>query len=266
MVRFLVDHRVAACTTLARILWIQGFPDQAAHKAQSTLEEARAIDHVLSVCNVLGHAACPIALHVGDLAAAECLLATLLEHSSKHALLVWNALGRCQHGTLLLARGDVTGLVVLRTAFGWLREARFGFYDAVFLGTLAEGLAAAGQMAEARKTIDEAIERCERSEGRWCLPELLRIKGGLLRLDASPGAVRAAEDHYRQALELAREQKALSWELRAATSMAKLWDANGKTSDAHQLLSSVYNRFSEGFETADLKAASALIDNLAARS
>jgi predicted ATPase len=123
-------------------------------------------------------------------------------------------------------------------------------------------MAAAGQTAEARITIDEALERCERSEGRWCLPELLRIKGELLRLDGSATAVRAAEDHYLQALEWARRQEALSWELRAATSLAELWHGQGKPADAHQLLSSVYNRFSEGLETADLKTARALINEL----
>jgi predicted ATPase len=107
--------------------------------------------------------------------------------------------------------------------------------------------------------IDEALERCERSEERWCLPELLRIKGELLRLEGTADAIQAAEDHFKQALEWARRQEALSWELRAATSLAELWLRRDKTAEADQLLSSVYNRFTEGFETADLKAARALI-------
>ena len=138
--------------------------------------------------------------------------------------------------------GEVAGLALLRAALDWLREARFGYYDAIFLGTLAQGMAAAAQTAEVRTVIDEALERCDRSEGRWCLAELLRIKASLLRLDGSATAVKAAEDHYLQALEWARRQEALSWELRAATSVAELWHGRGKTADAHQLLSSVYNR------------------------
>jgi predicted ATPase len=89
---------------------------------------------------------------------------------------------------------------------------------------------------------------------------LLRIKGELLRLEGSANAIDAAEDHFVQALEWARRQEALSWELRAATSLAELWHGRGKSADAHQLLTSVYNRFNEGFETADLKTAGALID------
>jgi predicted ATPase/DNA-binding winged helix-turn-helix (wHTH) protein len=257
-----VDHRVGARTTLSRILWMQGFPDQAVRSAQSAVNEARATDHALTLCTALAHAACPIALYIGDLAAAERFVAMLLEYSAKHPLTMWDALGRCLNGTLFLARGDAGGLPLLQTALDWLREAKFGYYNAIFLGTLAQGMAAAGQTAEARVAIDDALEQCDRSEGRWCLPELLRIKGELLRLGGSANAVNAAEDNYLRALEAARRQGALSWELRAATSLAKLWHGRCKTAEAEQLLSSVYNRFSEGFDTHDLKTARALITEL----
>jgi hypothetical protein len=199
--RLLVDHRVTVRTILSRILWMQGFPDQAVRSAGSTVDEARATDHALSLCTALGHAACPIALYVGDLAAAECSLAMLLEQSAKHALTLWDALGRCLKGTLLLTRGDAAGMALLRTGVDWLREARFGFYEAMFLGTLAQGMAAAGRTPEARMVIEEALEWCERTEGGWCLPELLRIKGELLRLDGSATAIAAAEEQYMQALQ-----------------------------------------------------------------
>src|SRR4029450_4295814 len=119
-----------------------------------------------------------------------------------------------------------------------------------------------GQTTEGRIAVDEVLERCESGEERWCLPELLRIKGDLLGLEGTADAIEAAEDHFNQALEWARRQEALSWELRAATSLAELWRARGMTADAEQLLSSVYSKFTEGFETADLKAAHALITEL----
>jgi predicted ATPase len=216
----------------------------------------------VSLCAALAHAACPVALHVGDLAAAERLVARLLENSAKHPLTMWNVLGRCLQGALLLARGDVAGLALLRATLDRLREARLHFWYAMFLPTLAQGMSAAEQTAEARTVVDEALDRCERTEGRWCLPELLRIKGELLRLEGSANAIDAAENHFMQALEWARRQEALSWELRAATRLAELWHGRGKTADAHQLLTSVYNRFNEGFETADLKTACALIASL----
>jgi predicted ATPase len=253
------NHNVAVRTTLSNVLWMQGFPDQAVRCAQRAVDGARATNHELTLCYALAYSASPIALYVGDLAAAESSVTTLLEHSAKHALPVWNALGGCLKGTLVLARSDIAGLALLRTALDWLREARFGLRYAAFLGALAQGMAAAGQTADARMAIDEALERCERGEERWCLPELLRIKGEILRREGTADAIEAAEDHFKQAHEWARRQQALSWELRAATSLAQLWHRRGKTAEADQLLSSVYNRFTEGFETADLKAACALI-------
>jgi predicted ATPase len=94
------------------------------------------------------------------------------------------------------------------------------------------------------------------------LAELLRVKGELLPLRGEPGAAATAEGHFRQALDLARQQGALSWELRAATSLTRLWRSEARNEEALELLPSVYDRFTEGFTTADLKAAKALIKEL----
>ena len=131
-----------------------------------------------------------------------------------------------------------------------------------FLGALAEGLARAGQGAEALAAIDEALALSERDEERWCVAELLRIKGELVLSEGGPDAAEAAEDHFRQALDWARRQGALSWELRAATSLARLWRDQNRTKAAREILAPVYDRFTEGFETTDLKAAKLLLDGL----
>jgi predicted ATPase len=131
-----------------------------------------------------------------------------------------------------------------------------------FLGVYAEGLGRAGQVAEGLTTIGEALARSERGEGRWCIAELLRSKGELLLLEGAPNATAAAEDHFREALDWARRRGALSWELRCATSLARLWREHARNDEARELLASVYDRFSEGFATADLKAAKALLDDL----
>jgi predicted ATPase len=91
---------------------------------------------------------------------------------------------------------------------------------------------------------------------------LLRARGDLLLLEGGPDAAAAAEDHYKQGLDWARRQGALSWELRCATSLAQLWREQQRTKKARELLSAVYDRFTEGFETADLKTAKALLDSL----
>ena len=117
----------------------------------------------------------------------------------------------------------------------------------------------AGQIAQALVTIDEALARSERNEERWCLAELLRIKGELVLLEGAAKAAVAAEDHFLQALDWAHWQGALSWELRAATSLARLRHQQDRTAEARGFLAPVYDRFTEGFETADLKAAKALL-------
>jgi len=264
--RFQFDQRVAAHSTLSHILWLQGFPDQAVRSARATLEVAQATDHALSLCNALGHAAFPVALYVGDLARAEQFLSMLLNYLAEHALTVWNALGLCLRGLLLVKRGDATGLPLLRSALDELRDMRFRLRYSAYVGTLADGLGAAGQITEARVAIEEALEWSERSGERWYKPELLRIKGGLVRLEGSAAAVSGAEDHYRQALDWARRQDALSWELRAATSLAQLWEQHSRTREADKLLSSVYGRFNEGFETSDLKTARELLDRFGTTS
>jgi predicted ATPase/DNA-binding winged helix-turn-helix (wHTH) protein len=258
--RRLFAERAAARSMFPEIVWIQGLPDQAIRWARIALDDAEVTDNALQLSNALARAACPIALYVGDLVEAERSIETLLDCSTKHALNNWNALGRCWKGGLLLAQGDAAGLAVLREALDWHREAKIAYHYVAFLGTLAEGLGAAGQLTQAQVAIDEALERTDRNDERWCMPEILRIKGELVKVDGSADAHQAAEDYFLQALDWARRQGALSWELRAATSQARLWHQNRKTADAEGLLSSVYDRFTEGFETADLRTARALID------
>jgi predicted ATPase len=161
-----------------------------------------------------------------------------------------------------LARNDPTGLTLLRGGLAWLREARFSRHYVSLLGTLAQGLGAAGRTAEAHSAIDEGIERAESSEELWCLPEQLRIKDEILRLEGLSSADEGAEQYFQKALALARQQQALSWELRAATSLAKLWREDGRAAEAGQLLSGVYERFTEGFDTLDLRTTRQLINEL----
>ena len=260
-IRFVWDQRVAGEMVLAAILWLQGFPDQAMRTAQRTIESARAREHTISLCYALSNAACPVALWVGDLAAAESYVSRLLDHSAKLAMAIWTAEGGCLKGALLLKRGRVDeGLQLLRTSLDELRETGSVSRYWAFLGVLAEGFAAAGEVAAGLAAIDEALERSDNGGERWCIAELLRIKGELILLEDAPDAAAAAEDHFRQALNWARRQGALSWELRAATSLARVWRDQGRGDEAHQLLEPVYNQFTEGFETADLRAAKALLD------
>ena len=205
-------------------------------------------------------AACPIALWVGDLAAAEHYVEMLLDNSARHALARWGVFGRCYQGMLVIQRGDVdAGLRLLRAALRRTSRGRVG--PAVVCIPYFSGLGSCRADRRRAARIEEAIERSERTEERWLIAELLRVKGELLLLQGAPGAAAAAEGHFRQALDWARRQGALSWELRAATSLARLWrDRAGPP--RRRTLQPVYDRFTEGFATADLKAAKRLLEEL----
>ena len=233
--------------------------------AHSAVEDAHATNHAMTLCHALAMAACPIALLVGDLAAAEHYVEMLLHYSARHALARWGAFCRSYQRVLLIKRGNLdSGLRLLRAAFEEHDEA--GFTDlrvGAFLGEFAECMGRAGQIAAGLAAIDKAIDHSARTEERWIVSEFLRVKGELLLLQGGQGAAAAAEDHFRQALDWARRQGALSWELRAATSLAQLWRDQGCSAQARALLQPVYDRFTEGFDTADLQAAKALLDALA---
>jgi predicted ATPase len=244
---------------LARILWLQGFSDQALRIALDNVENARAIDHAMSLCYAL-EAASLVALWAGDRSVAERSVAMLLEHSARHALTVWHARGRCLNGVLFIKHGDVgRGVGLLRTNLDELSETGFVPHHTALLGTLAEGLSGVGQVSQGLTVVDEALARSERDEELWCIAELSRIKGEIVLQTGAPKAAATAERLFRQSIDVARRQGALSCELRAAMSLARLWRAQQRASQAHKLLAPVYRRFTEGFGTADLVAARALL-------
>jgi predicted ATPase len=119
-----------------------------------------------------------------------------------------------------------------------------------------------GEIPQALAAIEVAIERSEQREERWYLAELLRIKGELLLRDSAASAAGTAADCFQASLDWARRQAALSWELRTATSLARLRRDNGDVLAARDVLAPVYGRFTEGFGTTDLKAAKELLDEL----
>jgi predicted ATPase/DNA-binding winged helix-turn-helix (wHTH) protein len=259
--RFEGDVRVGTRAYLARILWLQGVPDQAMRTAERCVAEARATNHAISLSLALVVAACPVALWVGDLAAAEHYVEMLLDNSTRHALTRWGVFGRCYQGMLVIQRGDLKhGLRLLRAAFD--EPAAAGSAPRLISFLVAAASGHAGQIADGLPEIEEAIMRSEHTEERWLIAELLRVKGELLLVRGVPGAAATAEGHFRRALDLALRQGALSWELRAATSLARLLRDRGRSADATALLQPVYDRFTEEFATADLIAAKALLDDL----
>lgn len=255
----MVNPDVAAPALLARILWLQGFPDQATRTAEIAVHRARSADHTISMCHALAQAACPVALWTGDLLAAEGFVATLADLASRHALGGWIARAQCFEGALLISQGRVThGAAIIQSAVPRLGAAGSVAESPAFLAVLAHGRGLARQLESAMAAIEEALERSESTGERWCAAELLRIKGELLLSPVAPDRS-AAEAHFRRALEQARRQGALGWELRSATSLARLLHDQDGSADAKAMLQTVYDRFTEGFETIDLRAAKVLL-------
>jgi predicted ATPase len=118
-----------------------------------------------------------------------------------------------------------------------------------------------GQLDDARRCIDDAMDKVERSNEKWCEAEVNRIAGEIALKSLAPDPEKA-EAYFDRALAVARQQQAKSWELRVAMSMARLWCSQGKPQQARDLLAPVYGWFTEGFDTCDLKEAKALLDEL----
>jgi len=257
------DQRVLVDGPYARVLWLQGLSDQAMRLTESLVDYARSNDHGLSFLHTLIFTACPIALWVGDLTTADRHMRLAFDLAARHALEIWKVWAQCFEGILAIKQGHHrAGLELLQSALERLAEPSSHHQMNLFLAELALGLGGAGQMADGLVVVDRALTRAEQTESGGYLPELLRTRGELLLLGREPTAARTAEQCFQQALDMARRQGALSLELRAATSLARLWREQQRVSQARKLLAPVYRRFTEGFETADLVEAKNLLDSL----
>ena len=264
MIRFVFDQRGMARCLLARILWLQGRPEQAVSMVQDIVAGAASGGDTLTLCQVLVHAACPVALFAGDLPLAEHYVSMLMDNAAQ-GLAFWQGWGRCFRGVLLVKRGDVEhGLAELQAALAELRGIQYGVYYIFFQSEFASALGLAGNAAEGLAAIDEALARSEENDERWYFAEILRIKGELVLSYGAPEGPREAEAYYHRSLEWARRQEAIAWELRTATSLARLWRDQHRSGEALALLAPIYDRFVEGQDTNDLLVAKNLLQQLRA--
>jgi predicted ATPase len=170
-------------------------------------------------------------------------------------------------GWALAAQGQVgEGIALIRQGQIAYRATGTEMGRSSFRALLAEAHGTAGQAEEGLATVAEALAFVDRTEERFYEAELHRLKGELTSQSQAAGqkskVEKEVEDCFQKAIEIGRQQRAKSWELRAATSLARLWQQQGKQAEAHELLSDIYNRFTEGFDTKDLKDAKALLEEL----
>jgi predicted ATPase len=154
----------------------------------------------------------------------------------------------------------VLGVMQMEQALAAFNTISYNIWSGFFHGLLAEAHQVVSQTAEAVRAIDTALEIANHSEEGYGLAEIHRLKGCILLQQGGEDATRVAEACFHQALDIARRQHAKSWELRAAMSLARLWQSQGKRQAAYDLLAPVYDWFTEGFDTADLQNAKWLLE------
>jgi len=253
------DHRIRALVALARVLWLRGFSDRALVTAQRVIDEASSQKQPISICVSLMYCT-SVFLWTGDLTSAADFIEKLIAYSGRYSMEPYRAAGIALQGELAVARGTApTGVQLLKRALEIMRAEQYQVVVTTFIGALAEGLRVSGQLEEALFTIGRAIAQATSTGARFELPELLRIKA---LIHTAQHDRELAISSLREALAVAREQSALALELRAAMALARLLSERGQPERARHDLAFVFNRFTEGFQTKDLKEARALLASL----
>jgi predicted ATPase len=253
---YTADHRAMALAFLAPTLFALGYPDQARARCREALAYGRELAHPHSLALVLDelcefHSVAREWETVRDL--AQALVALSTDQGFSH----WLAAGHIHSGCALVELGQIhEGLAHYGRGCA-LRRVKIP----LFLGALAEGHLRADNPAEALSIVEDALDRVRITGERWYEAELHRLQAEILLSVPGRGEF-DAEGCIWRAIAVAREQSANMFELRAATSLARLWAEQGERRKAHDLLAPVYGWFTEGFDTADLKDAKALLEEL----
>ncbi|MBI4922301.1 MAG: winged helix-turn-helix domain-containing protein [Devosia nanyangense] len=258
--RFDFDQRLTSRGSLATVLWLQGFADQAVATARRQLEDAEASTYAVSLCYALLHGSAVIAMYVRDYEAAFGYVERGVEHATRHGLTIWQAMAIGPRIRLALYAGRPIDLPALRETLAEVRDGGFRMRYPNYLTNYGEALARQGDLEGGLDAINEAIALCTSSGQIVGIPEILRIKGNVIRFQA-PRQWEIALGCYTESIELARRDHAPAWELRSAMSLVKLWRQHGGNAAAEDALASCFGHFTEGFWTGDLRQARALMDS-----
>ena len=242
-------------------LWYLGYPDQALARSQEAVTLAQQIAHPMSLSFALGEAAVCHQFHREGQAAqahAEAALHLATDQGFPH----WRAYSTIVKGWVLAHQGEAKeGIAQLHQGMIARRATGAALARPYFLSLLVEAQGAMGQPEAGLTVLAEALTHTDTTGERWYEAELYRLKGELLLQQNSDNQAEA-ETCFHKAIAIAQSQQAKSWELRAAMSLARLWQQQGKQAEAHELLAPIYGWFTEGFDTADLQEAKALLEAL----
>jgi adenylate cyclase len=255
------DTGVSFHSYTAWTLWLLGYPHQGLVQIDEAVTLAQQLDQPFSLCVALVFAAICHALRREKRAAqahAEAAMSLAMEQGFPQ----WMAFGAMLRGWALAHQGQIKeGIEQLTQGLTTWRARGAKIHQSYFLALLADAHGSIGEPETGLTALAEALPLVGTTGGRWYESELYRLQGALLLQQSSDNHAEA-ENCFDHALAIARNQQAKSFELRAATSLARLWQSQGKRDEARQLLGDVYGWFTEGFDTADLKDAKALLDEL----
>jgi class 3 adenylate cyclase/predicted ATPase len=246
--------------TLAQ--WLLGYPDAARADADRALGNSREIGHAATLAWALTVTALT-QICCGNAVAAKAQADEAVALAEEKGALLWKAVGMRNQGCVFALTGRSSDAVqTIAASIAAYRSTGSTVLVPFYLSHQARAHAVLGQLDDAERCINEALMAVETSGERWCEPESRRIAGEIELLSPERNATKA-QAHFKRALEIARAQQARSWELRAATSLARLWRDQGRRLEAHDLLAPAYGWFTEGFDTLDLKEAKRLLEELA---
>jgi len=246
-------------------LWFLGYPKSALERSRAGLALARDLSHLASIANAL-----PFAMIVhqlrGEGAAVRELAESIITLSTERGFPQWLLFGKVFVALLQAEQGGGDAAIAqLRGAISEYRATGNEIYVPGFFSLLATALLKHGAADEGLGAVADALAMSDATETRLWDSDYHRVKGELL-LARDPAAGQDAEIAFRQAIEIARGQSAKSWELRAAVSLGRLWQRQGKRQEAARLLAEIHGWFTEGFDTADLVEAKSLLDRLSEAS
>jgi predicted ATPase/DNA-binding winged helix-turn-helix (wHTH) protein/tRNA A37 threonylcarbamoyladenosine biosynthesis protein TsaE len=251
--------RITSYAWILRPLWQLGYADQAQQRCQEALALAQQLGHTPSLA-LVEYFAAALCQFRQDAAATYACADALMTLADTQGFGLRLEQGRMLRGWALAMQGDAaTGVAHIRHGLVASEGVGPETLRPHWLALLAEAYAEAGQPEAGLTVIDEALTLVATTETRWWEAELSRLKGALLLQLPSP-EVPQAEACFQQAIDVARRQQAKALELRAALSLSRLWQLQGKREAAHALLEPIYAWFTEGFDTADLQEAKALLE------
>jgi predicted ATPase len=260
--RYGISPEVRCLSYGAANLWLLGYPEQGLQMSCAALELAQELTHSPSLVFALYWVACLYQFRREVYTTQEMLKASLIL-ATEEGLTLWVANGACLKGWVLAMLGqEEEGIAQMRQGLTDISTKGLVGAQPGYLSLLAEVNGRIGKVDEGLCILAEALSLVNENGQRHMEAELYRLKGELI-LAQSLDNIEETETCFQQALEVARSQQAKSWELRAATSLARLWQSQGKRAEARELLEPVYSWFTEGFDTADLLDAKKLLDELA---